>query len=165
MGSLGACAWCHWTECNRLSRCTLFGAVPHAEEYVPTSGYGVHCREWEHQPQPSSSAQPQTVLTSAHVSTHFRRHDERQVLCVAGHSRQVVVHLLEGSHVLVEEHQPQPGANSVQVHTSVAFWHVLADEMFREACTAPSKTRCNMVSRLKTGKTGPGRASSSQRPA
>jgi hypothetical protein len=54
---------------------------------------------------------------------HLRRHDLRQVLCVCGHSRQVVVHSSAGAHVLVEEHQPQPGASSAHVQTSCATEH------------------------------------------
>ena len=103
----------------------------HSSHVVEHSGYGWH---WppvgpcEHHPQPSSSVQPHTLLTSAQVLMHLRRHDLRHVLCVDGHSRHVVVHSLAGAHFSLEEHQPQPGARSEQVHTSVA-WEQTAGEL------------------------------------
>ena len=81
---------------------------------------GEEAEPCEHQPQPSSSVQPHTLCARTHVLIHLRRHDLRQVLCVCGHSRQVVVHSSAGEHILVEEHQPQPGARSAHEHTSCA---------------------------------------------
>ena len=74
----------------------------------------------EHQPQPSSSEQAQTVLAGAHESTHVLRHDERHVLCVDGHSRHVVVHWSAGAQVLLSLHQPQPDPSAEHEHTSCA---------------------------------------------
>lgn len=96
--------------------------------------YAAHRLPCLHQPQPSSSLQPQTLDTSAQVSTQVRRHEERQVLWEDGHSRHVVVQRLAGSHVFDEEHQPQPGASAAQVHTSLALSHTAAEEMLR-CCT------------------------------
>ena len=73
----------------------------------------------EHQPQPSSSEQAQTVLAGAHESTHVLRHDERHVLCVDGHSRHVVVHWSAGAQVLLSLHQPQPTVSAEET-TAVA---------------------------------------------
>ena len=111
----------------------------HSSHVVEHSGYGWHRRPCEHQPHPSSSVQPQTLLTSAQVLMHLRRHDLRHVLCVCGHSRHVVVHWSAGSHVLEEEHQPQPGASSEQPHTSVALLQTLAEETLKTAARAEAR--------------------------
>ena len=77
----------------------------HSSHVVEQSGYGAHepCGPTcEHQPQPSSSEQPQEVETSAHVSMHLRLHALRHVLWSDGHSRHVVVHWLAGSQVFVD---------------------------------------------------------------
>ena len=95
----------------------------HSSHVVEHSGYGAHDLVCEHQPQPSSSEQAQAVFAIEHVSMQCRRQDARHVLCDDGHSRHVVVHLSAGSHVSVDEHQPQPGESSWQPHTSVAAAH------------------------------------------
>ena len=60
------------------------------------------------------------MLTIEHVSTHWRRHDLRHVLCVLGHSRHVVVARSPGSHVERDDDQPHPGAKSAHAQMSEA---------------------------------------------
>lgn len=65
----------------------------HSPHVVEHSGYGLHVFPCEHHPQPSSSLQPHTLLTIAHVSTHFARQVGRhEPGASTGHSRHVVVH-------------------------------------------------------------------------
>ena len=99
-----------------------------------------------HQPQPSSSEQPHTVVIRAHVSMHRRRHDDRHVLWVDGHSRQVVVHSPAGRHVLLLLHQPHPGALSEHAQTSAAMEQTLTLLALigrREVCDRPAKPSAN----------------------
>jgi hypothetical protein len=53
-----------------------------------------------------------------------------------GHSRHVVVHLSAGSHVSVDEHQPQPGESSWQPHTSVAAAHTSDEDTLNARATS-----------------------------
>ena len=76
------------------------------------------------------------MLTIEHVSTHWRRHDLRHVLCVLGHSRHVVVARSPGSHVERDDDQPHPGAKSAHAQMSDAVAQTDADVMFSGTCVS-----------------------------
>ena len=76
------------------------------------------------------------MLTIEHVSTHWRRHDLRHVLCVLGHSRHVVVARSPGSHVERDDDQPHPGAKSAHAQMSEAVAQTDAAVILSGTCVS-----------------------------
>jgi hypothetical protein len=117
----------------------LLHDASHSSQVVELSGYVWQVWPCEHQPQPSSSVQPQTLLAWEHVSTHVRRHDERHVSWRVGHSRHVSVQRSAGAQMPCEEHQPHPGTSAEHAQTSVAVAHRLAKLMLRCITGSPAR--------------------------